>query len=158
MVDSGGDDERGTLRLWITLARCYQTFAKEAAHHLADHGLTTAQFGVMEALYHLGRTTLGDLAEKLLVSGGNVTYVMDRLAKLGYVTRERCSEDRRVYWATLTEKGRAVIAEVFPDHARHLLSATDHLTATEKHQLRALLKKLGTGMAEEHPDPPPGSP
>lgn len=141
------EDERRTLRLWITLARCYQTFARESAHHLAKHGLTTAQFGVMEALYHLGPTKLGDLADKLLVSGGNVTYVMDRLAALGYVTRDRCSEDRRVFWASLTEQGREFIAEVFPDHAAHLSAATDHLTGPEKESLRALLKKLGTGMA-----------
>lgn len=146
MGDFGSEEERGTLRLWITLARCYQTFAREAARHLAGHGLTSAQFGVMEALYHLGPTTLGDLAEKLLVSGGNITYVMDRLAKLGYVTRERCAEDRRVYWATLTEQGRELIGEVFPDHARHLNRATEHLDAAEKETLRVLLKKLGTGM------------
>lgn len=153
MSDFGNADEQQTLRLWITLARCYQTFAHESAHHLARHGLTTSQFGVLEALYHLGPTTLGDLAEKLLVSGGNVTYVMDRLGKLGYVTRERCAEDRRVYWAHLTPKGREVIGEVFPDHATHLLAATQHLSAGEKEQLRRLLKKLGKGMVPETPLP-----
>ena len=143
---SEGRTRDETLRLWVTLARCYQTFARESSHHLASHGLTTAQFGVMEALYHLGPTTLGALAGKLLVSSGNVTYVMDRLEKLGYVVRERCAEDRRVYWAKLTEKGRAVIDEVFPDHARHLARVTEHLGVDEKAQLRELLKKLGKGM------------
>ena len=147
-MSSSPDATDTTLRLWVTLARCYQTFAREAARHLAQHGLTTPQFGVLEALYHLGPTKLGDLADKLLVSGGNVTYVMDRLERMGHVTRRRCEEDRRVYWASLTEQGRALIDDVFPDHAQHLTDACGHMSDHEKQELRALLRKLGLGMAE----------
>lgn len=141
------DATGSTLKLWVTLARAYQTFAREAGQHLAEHGLTTPQFGVLEALYHLGPTRLGDLADKLLVSGGNVTYVMDRLERMGHVTRKRCEEDRRVFWASLTDQGRALIERVFPDHASRLAEATEHMSEREKQELRVLLKKLGLGMS-----------
>ena len=79
------DDQRTALRLWVTLARCHATYSKAIASKVQDYGLTTPQFGTLEALYHLGPLTLGELADKLLVTGGNVTYVMDRLEDQGLV-------------------------------------------------------------------------
>ena len=135
------------LRLWIALARCYGTVHKAVAHKVEEYDLTTAQFGVLEVLHHLGPVTLGDLAEKLLVTGGNVTYVMDRLQRDGLVTRRRCSEDRRVVWAQLTDEGKSLIEEVFPGHAAYIEELVGGLDADERTELRRLLKKLGKGIA-----------
>ena len=76
-----GEDEERALRLWIALARCYSTMSREISTRVTEYGLTTPQFGVLEALHHLGPLPLGELADKLLVTGGNITYVMDRLAE-----------------------------------------------------------------------------
>ena len=93
-------DEQGTtLRLWIALARCYATYSKAIASKVQDYGLTTPQFCTLETLYHLGPLSLGELADKLLVTGGNVTYVMGRLEDHGLVYRYRCPDDRRVIHA-----------------------------------------------------------
>ena len=142
------DDEERALRLWIALTRSFATFSREVAVRVAAYGLTTPQFGVLEALHHLGPLPLGELADKLLVTGGNVTYVMDRLETQGLVVRERTDNDRRVVKATLTGKGRALIEEVFPGHAAFVHEAVSHLSAREQDELRRLLKKLGKGMAE----------
>jgi len=143
---STGEDR--ALRLWIALARCYATFAKAIATKVQEYDLTTPQFGVLEALYHLGPLTLGDLADKLLVTGGNVTYVMDRLEEQGLVYRERSPEDRRVIQAKLTDAGRAKIAEVFPGHAEYVAEVAGHLDEAEQKELRSLLKSLGVGIQE----------
>jgi MarR family 2-MHQ and catechol resistance regulon transcriptional repressor len=140
-----GDEERA-LRLWIALARCYLTFARAMAGHVTDYGLTTSQFGVLEALHHLGPLPLGELAGKLLVTGGNVTYVMDRLEEQGLVARERSAEDRRVVRARLTAKGRGLVERVFPKHANTVTELAGHLGADEQEQLRNLLKHLGKGI------------
>lgn len=141
------DDEERALRLWIALARSYATFSREVASRVAEYGLTTPQFGVLEALHHLGPLPLGELADKLLVTGGNVTYVMDRLEEQGLVIRQRAHQDRRVVHATLTPKGRALVEEVFPRHAAFVREAVSHLDPEEQDELRRLLKKLGKGMA-----------
>ena len=145
--------EERALGLWIALARCYATFAKAVAVKVHEDDLTTPQFGVLEALYHLGPLTLGDLADKLLVTGGNVTYVMDRLDEQGLVYRERSPEDRRVIQAKLTDAGRARIAEVFPGHAEYVAVLAGHLRGNEQEKLRTLLKTLGIAVQEsqEHP-------
>ena len=139
-------DEERALRLWIALARCYLIFARAVAGRVADYGLTTSQFGVLEALHHLGPLPLGELAGKLLVSGGNVTYVMDLLEEQGLVARERSVEDRRVVRARLTAQGRSLVERVFPEHANAIAELVGHLGADEQEQLRQLLKHLGKGI------------
>jgi MarR family transcriptional regulator, 2-MHQ and catechol-resistance regulon repressor len=138
--------EERALRLWIALARSTSTFSRVVAGRVADYGLTLPQFGVLEALHHLGPLPLGELAEKLLVTGGNVTYVMDRLEEQGLVSRTRCGKDRRVVWACLTEEGRTLITDVFPGHASFIGELASVLDPQEQDLLRDLLKKLGKGI------------
>ena len=142
------DDQNTALRLWVILARCYATYAKAIATKVQEYGLTTPQFGTLEALYHLGPLSLGELADKLLVTGGNVTYVMDRLEDQGLVYRFRRPDDRRVIQAKLTPEGRELVADVFPGHASYVEHLSRHLSAEEQAQLADMLKKLGTGIQE----------
>ncbi len=140
------DEQDVSLRLWVTLARCYSTYAKAIAAKVQDYGLTTPQFGTLEALYHLGPLSLGELADKLLVTGGNVTYVMDRLEDQGLVYRYRRPDDRRVILARLTPEGRELVAEVFPGHASYIQHLSRHLSPDEQNQLSGMLKALGKGI------------
>jgi MarR family transcriptional regulator, 2-MHQ and catechol-resistance regulon repressor len=141
--------EGRALKLWIALARCYSTYQRAVAAVVHERGLTLPQFGALEALYHLGPMSLGELADKLLVTGGNVTYVMDRLESQGLVVRFRGRDDRRVVLADLTDDGRALVAAVFPEHARYIEHLCRHLSVAEQEELRGLLKKLGKGVARE---------
>ncbi len=144
------EDEDRALRLWIALARCYATFSRAVSSRVGDYGLTAAQFGVLEALHHLGPLSLGELADKLLVTGGNVTYVMDRLEEQGFVYRERSGEDRRIVEGKLTDDGRRLIGEVFESHARFIRGLAERLEPDEQQELRRLLKKLGKGVADDY--------
>ncbi len=140
------DEEERALRVWIALARCYFTFARSVTSRITEYGLTAPQFGILEALLHLGPLSLGELADKLLVTGGNVTYVMDRLEEQGLVYRDRSGEDRRVVQAKLTPEGRRVISDVFPQHASFVSELVSELESEEQETLRELLKKLGKGL------------
>ena len=148
------EEEESALRLWIALARCYATFSRAVSNKVLEYGLTTPQFGVLEALHHLGPLSLGELADKLLVTGGKVNYVMDRLEEQGLVYRDRSGEDRRVVQARLTPEGRRLIARVFPGHADFVCSLVSSLEPGEREELRRLLKKLGKSVRAE-PEPGP---
>lgn len=137
------EGQERALRLWIALARCYASYARAVSCKVQEYGLTPPQFGVLEALYHLGPLSLGDLAGKLLVTGGNVTYVMDRLEDQGLVYRERSPVDRRIIQAKLTEEGHSLIAGVFAGHVEFIEGLSGGLPVEEQEELRALLKKLG---------------
>ena len=96
---------------------------------IRGYGLTTPQFALMEALYHHGSLPLSENGQKLLVTSGNVTYVMDNLCELGLVMRDRSPDDRRVVYARLTSQGEALFEKTFSRPAQEV----------------PLLKKLGPG-------------
>jgi MarR family transcriptional regulator, 2-MHQ and catechol-resistance regulon repressor len=153
---TGPADERLALDAYIKLARA--TAAVDAAINrpLADHGLTVSQFGVLEALLHLGPLGHGVLGRKILKSSGNVTTVIDNLCRLGLVTREHDPRDRRVRRVALTDEGRRRVERALPDHVRRVRDAFSCLSREEQETLGDLLKRLGhaNAVTAAHPEPP----
>lgn len=139
--------EDPALRAWIVLARSYHTIERGVSRDAARYGLTIAQFAVLEALYHKGPLPLGQIGSLLLVTAGNITYVVDQLERHKLVKRERRSKDRRLVYAALTPEGRALIDDIFPRHARFVAEMFDVLEPPEQAELRRLLKKLGLAAA-----------
>ena len=135
--------EASALRLWVILSRAHSAVARHAEADVARHGLTIAEFGVLEALYHVGPMLLGELQRKVLVSSGGVTWLVDRLEKRGLVKREACPEDRRARYATLTTEGKRLLARIFPDHAKAIEHAMAGLTRADRDRAATLLKALG---------------
>jgi MarR family 2-MHQ and catechol resistance regulon transcriptional repressor len=131
------------LALWVALARCAASVHRVSARDIHRYGLTQPQFAVLEVLHHKGPLPLCTIGEKLLVTGGNVTYVADQLEKAGHLRRERSAEDRRVIRARLTAQGAALMARIFPGHASAIARAARALTPREQATLARLLKKWG---------------
>lgn len=132
--------------MWVKLARAFATFSKRTIDHIKTTGLTEPQFGVLECLGHLGPLTLGELCKKQLVSGGNMTVVVDNLEKEGLVERIRSKQDRRAIQVRLTSKGKKLFDENFTKHAEHVTKLASVLTVHEQEELSRLLKKLGIGL------------
>ena len=143
---TGLPEERAALDAYIKLWRAAHAVEVAANRHLADHGLTVSQFGVLEALYHLGPLSQRQLADKILRSSGNLTMVIDNLERDGLVRRERDLQDRRVMKVFLTGAGEALITRVLPDHVRGIQDVFSGLTPEELNQLAALTRKLGLGL------------
>ena len=135
------------LRSWIVLARAYHTIVRAVSRDVGRHGLTLGQFAVLEALYHRGPLPLGKIGALLLVTAGNITYVVDHLERRGLVRRERQRADRRVIYASLTPRGMEMLDQIFPQHANFIIELFGALTPDELRTLRRLLKKLGLAVA-----------
>ncbi|MDT8324266.1 MAG: MarR family transcriptional regulator [Bacteroidota bacterium] len=131
------------LGMWVKLARAYATFNRETVKDIRRYGLTQPQFGALECLGHLGPMTIGELSRKMLVSGGNMTCVVDNLEKEGLVRRQHSDEDRRSVIVALTEKGDALFQDIFPQHAAFIEQLATVLSDEEQGELSRLLKKLG---------------
>ncbi|HEX8430613.1 MAG TPA: MarR family transcriptional regulator, partial [Longimicrobium sp.] len=99
-------------------------------------------------LFHKGMLRHGDLQEKVLVTSGAITYVVDRLVAKGLVERRECDSDRRVRHVALTPAGEEFIRDVFTEHARAIARALGGLTPEEQAQATALLRTLGRTAAE----------
>jgi MarR family transcriptional regulator, 2-MHQ and catechol-resistance regulon repressor len=142
----GPENQVRALNAFITLARASEAVAARLQRDLAGKRLTTSQFGVIEALLHLGPLCQGELAGKLLRSGASMTSVVEGLEKRGLVVRQRTEEDKRFVRVALTGKGRRLIQEIFPGHAETVTRLFSVLTEEEQEQLRRLCRKLGIGV------------
>jgi MarR family 2-MHQ and catechol resistance regulon transcriptional repressor len=135
--------EVAALDLYIKLSRAAESASHRINQHLHEKNLTISQFGVLEALYFLGPLQPGQIAQKILKSGGNITMVINNLHKRGLVTRQRREDDRRCIDIDLTAEGRALIEAIFPGHVAGVVDTMNVLTAEEQKQMAALCRKLG---------------
>ncbi len=133
------------LNAYINLIRASDSLLGRLTAQAESQGLTMGQFGVLEALYHLGPMCQKTLGEKLLRSGGNITLIVDNLEKHGWVRRERQQNDRRMVLIHLTPAGRELIARVMPPHAEMIAKEMSRLTPGEQEELRRICRKLGKG-------------
>ena len=131
------------LRLWVVMSRAHAAIAAHAAADVARHGLTLAEFGILEALYHRGPMLLGEVQRRILVSSGGITFLVDRLTAKGLVERRTCHEDRRARYAALTPAGTALVAKIFPEHAALLTQVMEGLTVDEQSTSADMMRALG---------------
>ncbi len=137
-----GEADQMNLRVVVGLYRSYFRLNRNTQKLMAAYGLTVAQFGVLEALYHLGDLKIGEIIEKTLSTSGNMTVVIKNLEQDGWVSRRCDLEDRRACFVCITERGQKLLEEIFPVHLSDLDTTLKNLTETEKEALSALLKKL----------------
>ncbi|MGB5747499.1 MAG: MarR family transcriptional regulator [Desulfobacterales bacterium] len=135
--------EARALKTYVKLMRATESMTTRAHRQLSTFGLTFSQFGVLEALYHLGPMSQSEIGQKILRSSGNMTMVIDNLEKRKLVRRERNRADRRFYIIHLTDEGKKLISNIFPSHAAEIARELDVLTPSEQQTLGRLCKKLG---------------
>ncbi len=141
----GTEEEIRALDVFIKLNRACDSLGVRLAASATLEDLTVSQFGVLEALYHLGPLCPGELGQKLLKTSGNMTLVVDNLEKRGLIERIRSAKDRRQIKIHLTETGAEMIGRIFPTHLRAIVEEMSVLTAEEQQDLSRLCKKLGKG-------------
>ncbi|SHK37680.1 DNA-binding transcriptional regulator, MarR family [Anaerocolumna jejuensis DSM 15929] len=124
------------------LNRCSQNVHKKELSIIKDSGLTASQFEVLEVLYDLGDLRICDIIEKILATGGNMTVVIDNLAKDGLVQQCMDPQDKRVKLIRITEKGKSLMDDLMPRYLDNINSIFKDLSEAEKQNLREILIKL----------------
>jgi len=132
--------------LWVRLAMTFNVLYHEIKTELSKEKLTVPQLDIISCLDRSKGLPLSELAERLLVTGGNITGIIDRLERDGYVYRERDKKDRRVVRALLTDKGFDLYKSFLPRYKEVMRKINSVLTTEERQQLQRLLKKLGQGI------------
>jgi|SRR5688572_5572048 len=134
------------LKLYVVLMRASAAVTRRVDESVTRHGLSPAEFGILEVLYHRGPMLLGEVQRKILVSSGGITFLVDKLASKGLVERRECETDRRARYAALTTEGERLIERLFPPHAAKIAEVIGAaaLTTSEQRELTSLLRRLGT--------------
>lgn len=139
----GTPEEIRALDTYIKLQRAAETAMSRTTAHLSDYDLTTSQFAVLEALYHLGTLSQRDLAEKLLKSTGNMSSVLKNIEKRDLISRERDANDNRYMRVCITDSGRKLIEGMFAGHVAGIVEEMSILSPAEQEELARLCRKLG---------------
>jgi DNA-binding MarR family transcriptional regulator len=137
------------IMLWVRLAMTFNVVYQEIKHELSEEHFTVPQFEIISCLDRKTGLSLSEIAERLLVSGGNVTGIIDRLERDGYVHRVRDKVDRRIVRALLTEKGFGLYKSFLPRYKEVMHRINSGLTLEERKQLQRLLKKLAHGVQQK---------
>lgn len=127
--------------------------------HLARHGLSQGRFNVLILLNRNPEMSLcpADLAERSGVTRATMTGLLDGLEKDALIERLQDREDRRRLGILLTEKGRAFIDGLLPEHFYRIAQLMADLGIEEREQLRNLLGKVAKGLPSlREPYHPPG--
>lgn len=143
----GTTKEELALNTYIKLTRATESLVSRLYQGGKFGGLTPSQFGTLEVLYHLGPMCQSEIGEKILKSNGNMTLVIDNLEKRKLVRRQRDTDDRRQVFVHLTNKGKKLIGEIFPQHVADIVGQFESLSHAEQKTLNELLRKLGLARA-----------
>ncbi|MDV4149276.1 MarR family transcriptional regulator [Clostridium sp. AL.422] len=130
------------LKLVIAMARTYNDLFFQIEKSLQEFQLNSSEFGVLEMLYHKGDQPVQKVADKILVTSGTITYVINKLEKKELVIRRKCNKDKRIYYVSLTEKGENFIAHIFPKHKEFLNNLFKDLSEEDKRELLENLIKF----------------
>jgi MarR family 2-MHQ and catechol resistance regulon transcriptional repressor len=135
--------ESNGVHLWLVLMKAHEAMREHAERHIRSLGIGFSDFAALEVLLHKGPTPVNEIGRKVFLTSGSITTAIDRLEKKGMVERRYDPEDRRTRVVHLTPAGRKMIACAFADHEAAMERAASGLTAAERAQAVALLKKLG---------------
>jgi MarR family 2-MHQ and catechol resistance regulon transcriptional repressor len=140
---TGSKKEIQALESYIKLVRSGESLSSKIYLVLKELELSESQFGVLDALFHLGPMKQREIGQKILKSGGNITMVIDNLEKRNFVKRKRGEKDRRQFVVHLTKKGRKKFAVVLPKVVNLIIQHFEILNADEQNALQRLCKIIG---------------
>lgn len=114
-------------------------------------GLTFADYEILVRLSESEdrRMRMSELADRTLSSRSRLSHQIDRMHKAGYVVREECADDRRGYFAVLTEAGYDALVQAAPTHVESVRRRiVDVLTPQEFVEFGRLNQKLLDALGE----------
>lgn len=126
------------VRTFTLLNRLFQ-------RHYAQFDLTPAKLNVLMLVKHVGGEEglpQREIARRLIISGSDVTGLIDRLEKDGLLTRRGASGDRRVKLIKISPKGATLLDKLWPAHIEQVERVMSPLSKREQEQLVALLTKV----------------
>jgi len=103
-------------------------------HHM-DPDLKETTIRTMMILYFNGPSTMRYVSDFLSLEKGSFTPVARKLVKLGYIEKKRDQADKRVFYLTLTPKGREYALLTCGNHQEYVNELLGDLSEIERHTL-----------------------
>lgn len=131
------------LKSLVIIFKAQTSLALSVKKSLENTGLNMNEFVAMEALYIKNKLTTQQLVDSVLIPNSSMTYVLDILRDKGYITRERCTTDRRIQYVELSLEGKATFEKVYQKHSEYIRDILDVMDPEEEKIMQEALKKVG---------------
>jgi DNA-binding MarR family transcriptional regulator len=145
------EDTHESLRLWLRLLTCTHLIENNVRKALAAKFKTTLpRFDLMAQLERApGGLQMGELSRRMLVTGGNITGIVDQLERAGLIVRTEDAGDRRVYLVKLTKEGRRQFTHMALEHESWIVQLFAGIPKREQRTLNESLSHLRAHLARE---------
>ena len=141
-------------RTWVELFRAHHWASRRADQMLARRGLSMAQFDVLATLRQGEGISQQDLADRLLVTKGNVCGLVERMGARGLLERRPDPADRRANCLYLTAAGRSLLDQLLPEQHELIRDSLGSLSLTDLWALQDLLSRIGLDSMTNKPFAP----
>jgi DNA-binding MarR family transcriptional regulator len=137
-------DAPEALRLLLRILSCTNVIETQLRTRLRQQfECTLPRFDLMAQLdRHPDGLKMGELSQRLMVTGGNVTGLTDKLVQEGLVERRDNPDDRRAYSVHLTPAGKELFSQMAKEHESWVVDLFAGLDKEKKEQLSSLLGEL----------------
>lgn len=137
-------DHHESLRLWLRLLTCSHLIEIQVRKALAARFKTTLpRFDLMAQLERVPQgLQMGELSRRMLVTGGNVTGIVDQLERVGLIVRTEDPSDRRAYLVKLTKEGRRQFGQMAIEHESWIVQLFSGIPKREQRALNESLSHL----------------
>ena len=126
----------------ITLTQVNSYFAKVLNENISKFGLNLTDFSVLDLLFQKGEQTTQKIGEKMLITSGSITYIVNKLEKMELICRNKSEIDKRITYIKLTKKGRETIFELLPLQIEKINEIFSDFSREDLINLNHLLKKF----------------
>jgi DNA-binding MarR family transcriptional regulator len=145
----GETSHKAELRLWLRLLTCTTLIETEVRKRLrTQFGETLPRFDLMAQLERVeDGMTLGEVSQRMMVSAGNVTSLVERLVLSGHLERRTAPNDRRSQLIRLTGAGRAHFGRMAAGHEQWVAELLGDLRAKDMAATMTELAKVKTSVS-----------
>ncbi|MGX6445205.1 MarR family winged helix-turn-helix transcriptional regulator [Neobacillus sp. K501] len=127
---------------FLMLMQTSKAIHERIKEEMTKNKLNITEFSVLEVLYQKGKQTIQQIGNRILISSGSMTYVIDKLEQKGLLRRNDCPDDRRVIHVTLTNTGNELMNQIMPPYDVMIDHIFDSLNSDEAETLVRLLQKI----------------
>lgn len=146
-ASGGSGAPRSVEGAFRALINTYGLLGRVMGPYFARFGISGAQWGVLRSLHRaelegINELRQTDLSARLIIRPPSVTNVLDRLQRMGLVTREPCATDARAKLVKLSAAGRELVDRVLLGHGEQISRVLGGLNGAQQEQLRELLNRM----------------
>ncbi len=144
-------DQHASLRLWLRLLSCTMRVEDKIRQKLREtFGITLPRFDLMAQLErHPDGLTMGELSRRMMVTGGNITTIVDQLEKENLVVRVVGVNDRRSFTVKLTQAGRDAFTDMAIAHEAWVADLFEGLSVSQQSELYTLLGTMKKNLQKQ---------